>query len=243
MKDIKIALKAIVTSKRMGKSVWREGLSTTYKDYLALALVSAVCAYSFLVIACDTLLPIWVYGRSTGEWGHVMKLVGISPVWATAFVATLVLTIVCSARAHRAMKRFVGRYDSRELAGNRKNLLIVECTFCAFAAIWVGMVPPLVIFFSALASARESMLQEPVATPTWVVVVFTVSICAAMLLVEVTLTFVRLAFRNISKDTSAEENKNNNHDTEDNIDGLIASDSNDSFGLSAPQKDSNQDAR
>lgn len=242
MKDIKITLKAIVSRKRTGKSVWREGVSRTWKDYLALALVVAVCAYSFMTIACDTLLPVFIYGRSTGEWGHVMLLVGISPMWAVAFVTTLVLAVVCSVRAHRVMKRFVGQYDSRELAGNRKNLLIVECTFCVFAALWVGMVPPLVIFLSALASARESMLQDSVATPTWVIAAFIGSVCSALLLVEMTLTFVRLTFRDITEKITVEDNKNNNHDTEDNIDGLITSDSNVGNGLTATQKDGNKDA-
>lgn len=232
MKDVKYTLKAIVKHSEGTKAVWKSWLRRLWRPYVLLALSSAVCAYAFVAIACDTLLPVYIYGRSVGNFSHVLGIVGFNAIWLTVFVITLALAIFASIKAHKAMRRVVGKYEKRELGRNRKNLLIVENCFIVCGTMLVAGIPVLTLFLSALAAARSGMLVEKVATPTWVTVAFIGCAVMGMLLLEEVLTFARLTFREISPITTPSTEVNiEKNETENNTDGALAAGSNIGDGI------------
>lgn len=232
MKDLKYTLKAIVKHPEGAKAVWRSWLRILWLPYSSLALAKGLCALCFTKIACDTILPVVIYGRSAGSYSRVLSIVGVDIVVLSLFVVFLILAILAAFKAHKAMRRVVKKYELRELSRNRKNLLYVENTFILLTTMLVAFMPPLVIFFSALAAARSGMLLEQTPMPTWIACTFVATMFVGTLLLEAVLTLVRLTFREISPLTTspAEENIETN-ETENNTDGALAADSHNGNGF------------
>lgn len=192
MKDLKNTLKRIVEHESGTKPLWRVWMLAVWRPYVALAAAADLAAIALLVVSREVLLPVIGGGAALGE-----AMSGASIAWCIAFVLAAAAAVYASIVAHKAMKRVVGQYAEAELARGRRNLLLAESASIVATACWVAALPAVVVFVSAVAAKSSAMFAPAPATPLWAWVTYAMSIALGMLLVEITLTIVRLAFRRI----------------------------------------------
>lgn len=206
MKDIKNTLRALVTSPATSDEgptetlpLWRNVARRTWRSYLIPPLGGAICAYGFLQACCRTLVPLYVYSGEGRDWRRVLAAVGVDYVALVLLVMGGAVAVYGAWRAHGSMKAVVGTRVRHDMGANRRNLLIAENALLLLAALWVGVLPVVVIFASALAAARSGMMGEDVATPLWASAGVGVATFLALLLLEVVMTFARLTFRELTE--------------------------------------------
>lgn len=228
MKDLKKAIKALTERSEVVKPLWRQWLKPLWKNFVLLAAFVATAALALMKVSCDTILPVWIYGREVGDVSLVFGLVGIDMMWLTVFVLAVVLAGYMAYRSHKAMAGVLDRYSRLDMTKNRRNLLLTENTLLLIAACIVGGLPVVVLFASSLAAALSGMALDDVVTPRWVPVAFWSCCALAVILLQVVATFVRGTFRKLEfLDCEIEINEEDN-----TIDSLV-DDDNSGIGFAA----------
>lgn len=196
MKDIKLTLKAVVERKKGKKKLCMAMLRKTIKDYALLAFFVAATAYLFMHIYCTSIIP--AFAGTDESFFSRLQLSAKDYGFIALFVASFLAMLYASLRAHRCMARTIGIYSNRELGSRRRTMLIVECTTILIASFCVAAMPPFILFCSAAASARSDITDGALPMPTWGIISFLLTTFMAALFAEITTTFVRLCFRELT---------------------------------------------
>lgn len=204
MIDVKYTLKAITGHEKGTPALWKSWCKALWRDYLYLAVTSAAFAAMVLLVARKILVPMFGAAATSSVSFPSTYSVAEYVILFALLALVLAITIFCSLRAHKAMRRVVAGYEKKEMSAERRNLLLVENTMIIMASLVVAFLPPFALFVSALAA--ESSLMAGVADtsasevstmPFWAVKSFCVTAFFGMLFVECVLTFVRLTFRSL----------------------------------------------
>lgn len=199
MKDLKYTLKRIATAENGRRALWREWTARLWRQYLALALAVALAGALFLQVSTEVLQPVVGDGVALAD---AMTAGAITAF--VLFVVAAIGAVVASVAAHRAMRSVVGTYAKTDISRGRRNLLLVESVAVVGAACWVAVLPAVVIYVCAMAAKQSAMMGAVVATPAWAWTAYIVTLVLGLLLIQMAMTIVRLAFRTIPTETIPE---------------------------------------
>lgn len=197
MKDIKNTLKSVATSSANQKSLWRRSAKKLWRTFLLLPLTAAIAVYGFFSACCTMMVPAAELHAQTGSWSTAFSLVSIDYLGIVLFIAGAMAAIFASWKAHHAMLGVVMEFPQTEMSKNRRNLLYVEVTALILLVLWVGGLPIVALLLSGIAAGGSSLGAAPIGTPLWVVISLMGLTALFVLALEITLTFVRLTFRQL----------------------------------------------
>lgn len=198
MKQIKYTLKVCAQH-------WREWGKLLWRDYLMLAVATAVVLVASVVVGRDTLLPLWIVGQELGDWQFALSVVPLSPVWLAVLVVGVVAMAWGMIRAHRAMRRVVGLFDPMQAGRQQKAAIVTLLVMLMTLLVVVLWLPTVTLSLSAMAAAYSGLMQDAVATPAWMWVAYVPCGAMAMMLCEVAMTFCRLCLRRVPEKMTASD--------------------------------------
>lgn len=236
MKDLKYTLKRSVQHAKGTKALWKMWTARLWRKFLLLAVTAALCATALLYVSADVLQPVMADGA---RWADVMTARGIA--WTIALVLSAPVAVWASVVAHRAMKKVVGQYARNDMSQGRRRLLMAEAAAIVITACWVAALPVIVVFVSALAARQSAMAADVVVTPMWVPTCYFLAALLGMLTVEIVLTFVRMAFRQLPETIpSTNDNESPDNEQENDTDSHAHADGTDGHGIATAAKDGQQ---